>query len=289
MIKCSVVIPAFNSAETIGRTLAALLAATRVPDEIIVVDGYSSDKTVEIAEQFGALVILNEKRHVAAARQLGTINAKYDVVAFTDSDCIPENDWLERIYNNFQQDSLLCGTGGKVVLSRPRNDIQHFSAQIFETIMQFPQERLFVSEKKMQGAFPGANCAFKRESIINAGGFRDFFSNHAEEIDLFWRLSDMGEKLLFDPEIVVEHLDYADSIKRLIIANFNYGIAGTKLAKFHFGNQIDLKLYKVLLKSIFFAINPFSSNKSEIFRVIQISSFITGKIYGSIRYKIINL
>jgi glycosyltransferase involved in cell wall biosynthesis len=289
MIKCSVVIPAFNSAKTIGLTLKSLLDAARVPDEILVVDGCSSDDTVEIAKKFGVRVILNEKRHVAAARQLGTINAKYEVVAFTDSDCIPARDWLERIVNNFEKDSLLNGTGGKIVLSKPRNRIQEFSAQVFEVIMHFPGERIIVNEKKMNGAFAGANCAYKKESILAVGGFRDFFSNHAEEIDLFWRLVDKKERLLFDPEIIVEHLDYAHSMGRLITANFNYGIASTKLAKLHLGNQIDLKLYKLLLKKILLTINPFSNDKTGLLHVTQIIAFITGKIYSSIRYRTINL
>lgn len=289
MIKCSVVIPTLNSAKTIGLTLKSLLDGARLPDEIIVVDGCSSDDTVEIAKRFGARVVLNEKRHAAAARQLGTVNAKYEVIAFTDSDCIPAVEWLERIANNFEKDPMLNGTGGKIVLSRPCNNIQKFSARVFEIIMQFPDKRIIVNEKKMPGAFPGANCAYKKESILSAGGFRDFFSNHAEEIDLFWRLIDKKERLLFDPEIVVEHLDYAHSIRRLITANFNYGIASTKLAKLHLGNQIDLELYKLLLKSIFLTINPFSKDKTGFLHVTQITAFITGKIYSSIRYRTINL
>lgn len=65
-MKISVVIPARNSARTVGATIEALLAGERQPDEIIVVDGCSIDDTVAVAERHGARVVMNNKKHAAA-------------------------------------------------------------------------------------------------------------------------------------------------------------------------------------------------------------------------------
>lgn len=285
----SVVIPARNSAGTIADTLKALGSGERQADEIIVVDGCSSDATAEVARDFGARVVRNEKRHVAAARQLGTEHARHDVIAFTDSDCQPAADWLARLADRFRSDPSLCGVGGKVVPSPPRNFIQEYSARVFEQIMDFPRAPTLVKTRGMKGSFAGANCAFRRESILAAGGFRDAFSNHAEEVDLIWRLIGREAKLLFDPSIVVEHSGYADTIGRLVKVNFNYGIASTKLAVHHIGWQADWKLYSLMSRSALAAASPFSSDRWAALRALQLLSFISGKLYSSVKFKTINL
>ena len=94
MLTISVVIPARNAAETLGRTLSALRANTIQPQEILVVDGLSSDGTGEIARDCGCRLLDNPLRHTAAARQLGLAVARSRIVAMTDADCVPASDWL---------------------------------------------------------------------------------------------------------------------------------------------------------------------------------------------------
>lgn len=285
----SVVIPARNSAKTLAATLAALQSGERQPDEILVVDGCSSDPTATIALCYGARVVDNPKRHVAAARQIGTEAARSEVVAFTDSDCRPAADWLSRLAAHFEADPELAGVGGTIVLTQPRTTIQAYSAHVFESIMRFPEEPTLVTRKGMQGSFAGANCAYRRDAIMAVGGFREMFTNHAEEIDLFWRLVDRKARLLFDPAIAVEHLEYADTLKLLIRANFNYGIASTKLAKQHIGWQVDLKLYWLVLRSLACALCPSCHDRWAMLRLVQLISFITGKLCASIRLRTINI
>jgi glycosyltransferase involved in cell wall biosynthesis len=288
-MRYSVVIPARNSARALGTTLDALFAGSRQPDEILVIDGCSHDGTPDVARRRGVPVVVNEKRHVAAARQLGVTTATGDVVAYTDSDCIPSPDWLQRIAARFDEYPDLDGIGGRVFLATPRNEIQRYSAEVFETIMQFPERELFVTRKGMAGSFAGANCAYRKQTLLAAGGFRDEFTNHAEEIDLFWRLIDRGAQLLFDPLLRVEHLEYADSLSRLVLTNFNYGFASTKLAKYHIGPQIDLRLYGVWLRSAAATVNPLRRDPWAPLRCLQIGSFIAGKICSSALLRTFNL
>lgn len=288
-MRYTVVIPARNSRRTIESTLLAVLNGDRRPDEILVVDGCSIDDTAAVAARLGVRVVNNPQKHVAAARQLGTTEANAEVIAFTDSDCIPEPGWLSKIAGHFEADPNLAGVGGRVVLSQPRNKTQAYSAHVFEAIMQFPDETMLITTRAMRGTFAGANCSYRRDSILAVGGFREFFSNHAEEVDLFWRLIATRAKLLFDPGIVVEHLEYADSLKRLVKANFNYGIASTKLAKMHIGRQINLGMYRLALASLLCSVNPFCTDKWARLRLLQTSTFIVGKLYASAKFRTINL
>lgn len=288
-MRYSVVIPARNSARTLGSTIDALRNGTRQPDEILVVDGCSTDQTVALAKQRDVRTLDNHKKHTAAARQAGVLSGGGDVIAFTDSDCVPALDWLERIAGHFESDPKLDGVGGKVLLSAPRNEIQRYSAHVFESIMKFPDREMLITRKGMSGSFAGANCAYRKDAIQRIGGFRDEFSNHAEEIDLFWRLIDGGAKLLFDPAIAVEHLEYADSIGRLAMTNFHYGFASTKLAKHHIGWQIDTALYVAWLRSFASLLNPWRRDPWAGLKCLQIAMFIAGKICSSIVLRTVNL
>lgn len=83
----SVVIPTFNSAETIARALSSVLAQTRPPEEVIVVDDGSSDATLEEVADFPFVqVILQENAGPARARNRGLLAAHESYVAFLDAD-----------------------------------------------------------------------------------------------------------------------------------------------------------------------------------------------------------
>ncbi|WP_211589807.1 glycosyltransferase family 2 protein [Microbispora sp. H11081] len=83
----SLVVPCYNAAKTLRLCLESVLAQTRLPDEIVVVDDASTDGSVEIAEELGCRVVrLPENRGVSAARNAGIDATKGDLIFFLDSD-----------------------------------------------------------------------------------------------------------------------------------------------------------------------------------------------------------
>ena len=74
------------------------------------VEGQSTDKTVENARQFPVKVVYDNYRTRAGACQIGVENAKGEFVAFTDADCILEKSWLENIIKVFNERYI--GVGG---------------------------------------------------------------------------------------------------------------------------------------------------------------------------------
>ena len=83
-LSVTVIVPALNEAESIGRVLAAIPAGD--VDEVIVVDGGSSDTTVAIARASGASIVHEPRRGYGRACAAGVVAAKGDVVVFIDAD-----------------------------------------------------------------------------------------------------------------------------------------------------------------------------------------------------------
>ena len=85
-IKVSAVIPAYNSASFISRTIESAMAQTYPMTEIIVVDDGSTDRTAEVAERFPVRVIRRRNGGPGAARNTGIQAASGEWIAFLDSD-----------------------------------------------------------------------------------------------------------------------------------------------------------------------------------------------------------
>jgi len=111
MNKISVIIPIKNEADKIERFLEAVFNQSFEPHEVIVVDGHSTDKTVENAMKLPVEVVYEDHGAVGGARQVGVDNAKAEFVAFKDADCIPETSWSEDLMVKFSNDIVGDGRG----------------------------------------------------------------------------------------------------------------------------------------------------------------------------------
>ena len=131
IMKISVVIPALNEEKLLPKTLASLNQQTRKPDEIIVVDASSTDKTAMLAKDAGAIVISIPKKTIGYSRQQGLFKATGDIVATTDADAILPPDWIERIERALTKPGVVGYFGGFRVIDGPKlysfyiNRIQH--------------------------------------------------------------------------------------------------------------------------------------------------------------------
>ncbi|MEM1554102.1 MAG: glycosyltransferase [Thermoproteota archaeon] len=101
--KISVVIPTFNEEKYIEKLLISLCNQTipREDYEIIIVDGGSTDRTIEICKKYADKIIMQETPTVGGARNDGVKNAEAELVFTTDADCIVTPDLLERIISDF--------------------------------------------------------------------------------------------------------------------------------------------------------------------------------------------
>lgn len=110
--RISVVIPCYNEEAYLAKTLKSLRSQTYQNYEIVVVDNNCTDRTVEIAKDYGARVVKESVPGVCAARQAGSSAAKAEIVVSTDADTRFAADWLETIaasFNNNPNQVAVCG------------------------------------------------------------------------------------------------------------------------------------------------------------------------------------
>ena len=111
--KVSAVIPVYNEEGNIARCIEGLLNQTHPPDEIILMDDCSTDRTVEIASQYPVTIhtFENRIRSIAASRAKGTYLAKNNIILSTDGDTVLAPDWIEKALEALEPDDVIAVTG----------------------------------------------------------------------------------------------------------------------------------------------------------------------------------
>jgi glycosyltransferase involved in cell wall biosynthesis len=113
----SVVIPVLNAEDFVEECLASVLRSR--PAEVIVVDGRSTDRTLEIAARFGVRTLSDEGAGVAAARMLGVREATQPQVALIDVDIVLPDGALERLLAEFREGGYNALQAGLDSISGP--------------------------------------------------------------------------------------------------------------------------------------------------------------------------
>ena len=106
-MKVSVVIPAYNEEKYIAKCLQSLLNQQEKPDEIIVVNNNSKDKTVEIAKSYHVRLLHESEQGMIPARNRGFNEALYEVIARTDADSVVPVTWISTIKKNMVDEKVV--------------------------------------------------------------------------------------------------------------------------------------------------------------------------------------
>lgn len=108
----SLIIPCYNEAALLPACFAAIQAQTVPPDEILVIDNNSTDKTAKIARKYpGVRVIRERQQGLIPSRNRGFNEAKGDILARIDADARIDPDWVERIKHHFEHEPIDGITG----------------------------------------------------------------------------------------------------------------------------------------------------------------------------------
>ncbi len=197
----SVVVPAFNASKWIETFMVGLstLSKSVFNYEIIIVDDGSTDNTAElIHQQIKAHQLSDVLCHTqanagpAGARNQGVRLAQGEIVVFLDCDCVVEPDWLNNLIAPFltdTNDQKLIGVEGKTIADdAPKTPLDHYV------------------ENPNGGFYWTCNIAFKRQTLLDIGGFDEGFPwPSGEDIDLAHRIQQHGT-IAFAPTAVVRHL-----------------------------------------------------------------------------------
>lgn len=199
----SVIIPVFNNAEGLKTCLKALENQTYLKSlyEVIVIDNGSDKDIKEVVSQFGQAFAAYENQPGSYfARNKGLSLAKGDVIAFTDSDCIPALDWIEKGVAHLLQ-APNCGlVAGKIELFF-KNPDQPTAVEYFDSIMMgFPQKQ-FVEESQYGAT---ANL-FTFKSVIDKVGVFDRTLKSSGDREWGQRVFSTGYQQIYADDVCVAH------------------------------------------------------------------------------------
>lgn len=217
--KISVVIPVWNEADKIQQCLAAVFSQSLKSYEVIVVDGHSTDETVEKIEKFPVKIFYENSNSIACARQIGVENAKGDYIAFSDADCIPDKEWLSNLVKEF--DDGIVGVGGpsKNVGDSLWERSINLAMDTFLGGARTLQAR-FIRDRRFVRSIGGFNSIYRRQDILKVGGLNTSLPG-GEDLELNKKLSKIG-KLLYTPRAVVIH-HHSWTLGKFAKKMFRYG------------------------------------------------------------------
>ncbi len=223
-MKISIIIPAYNSAKTVGHVIEACRQLIYPDKEIIVVDDGSTDSTVGIASRYGTQVTIIRQPHMgmSSARNAGWRAATGEICFFTDSDCMPRSDVLALLAPHFKKQNI-GAVGGTYDIANPQKPLARL---IHEEI--FFRHRFMPSYVDFLGSF---NCAYRKAALEQAGGFSEGHEMSAGDVnDLPARLLASGWKFTFEVRAAVAH-HHETSLYRYLQKQFSYAVWRVRLLK----------------------------------------------------------
>jgi glycosyltransferase involved in cell wall biosynthesis len=190
-----------NEADSIDEFLRSIEQQTRIPDELIIVDGGSNDGTIDTIQQFtksnklNIRLIVEPGCNIAQGRNIAVKNAVFCVIASTDAGCTLEKDWFENITRPFSEDSTVDVVAGWYEPDA-RSDFERVSAA-----WEFYRKERVI---KNPGVFlpSGRSIAFKKSCWEAVGGYPEHLAT-AEDTLFDLRLKEKGFKFMFAPDAVV--------------------------------------------------------------------------------------
>ena len=284
----SVVVPVYNAEDTIEECVSSLLKLDYPEDriELVFVNNASTDQTLEILRRYSQKIKLlyEGKKGAAAARNKGVLNSSAEIIAFTDSDCQVDKNWLKNIVSPLQ-DVGIGAVGGRILSKRPYNKIEKFGEEIHDhdkAINEFKPPYVITM-----------NWASRRSVLMDLGLFDEAFIR-GQDVDLSRKIIKAGYTFFYQPEAVIYHSNERTfsglfsegylhgfwSVKHLKKWNDYVGQSGHR--------KFNIKTYKDIIRSLIDYLKGQDRDNNICYFVFNTGKKI-GKLFGSIRFLYIDL
>ncbi len=206
----SVIVPAFNAAQTITACLEALTSQsgfTPQEYEIIVVDDCSADDTAVLCQAYPIQFLQHPvQKGAGAARNSGLKIARGALICFTDADCVPTPTWLQALTAPFADPGI---DGGKGIYATHQKEL----VARFVQLEYEDKYKLLATQPRIDFIDTYA-AAYRRQVLQENNGFDERFT-YLEDQELSFRLAARGYQLVFQPTAVVYH-QHSDSLKKYL-------------------------------------------------------------------------
>ncbi len=212
----SVVVCAYNAADTLEDCLSSLDRLNYPRYEVIVVNDGSRDATAAIASRHPNVKLITTKNNgLSTARNVGLAAATGTIVAYTDADVRVDEDWLSYLVQPFLRSDVVAVGGPNVV---PVDD--PWMAQCVARAPGGPTHVLF--DDRIAEHVPGCNMAMRKDALVAIGGFNPIYLRAGDDVDVCWRLQGAGGTIGFAPAAHVWH-HHRPSIRAFWRQQIGYG------------------------------------------------------------------
>ena len=219
--KVAIVILNWNGINYLRDFLPPIMASTWPNLDIVVGDNGSSDGSLEfLRTEYPAIKIIENKANYGFTggynRVLTQVRADYLILLNSDVEVLPN--WIDPVITLMESDEQIAAAAPKIRSYHQKTHFEHAGAAggfIDKLGYPFCRGRIFyeIEEDKGQYDVPGeifwatgAALFIKKKYWDISGGFDETFFAHMEEIDLCWRLKNMGYKVMYCPQSVVYHV-----------------------------------------------------------------------------------
>jgi glycosyltransferase involved in cell wall biosynthesis len=195
-LNISVIVCAHNEARYLPACLHSLLAQTRRPDEILVINNASTDETSAVAQQIPYVRVVDEPRKgLVVAREAARRRSSGEILVYVDADCRAPLTWLSRIEGRFLRDPAL------VALSGPYRYYDwdwwgRFLVRAYDMTLAPGTQVLVKHVLRIGSILYGGNFAVRRRALDQIGGFDTSIDFHGEDTNLGRRLFAIGKVAL---------------------------------------------------------------------------------------------
>ncbi len=191
-MKVSLVTTVLNAREHVVGFLASLADQTRPPDEVIVVDGGSTDGTLEVLRDAEGIRLIEEPgASIARGRNVAIAAAAHDVIAVTDADCELDPAWLERLLAPIE-------AGADVAMGAYRPVTETFLHRCLAAV-NLPDPTEWDEATFMPSS---RSIAFRRSAIEAAGGYPEWLEI-GEDMYVDHRFRELGLDMRLARDAVV--------------------------------------------------------------------------------------
>jgi len=197
--KVSVIVCSYNGGQTLEACLCSLKKIDYPSYEVIVVDDGSTDNTKEILEMHPWVkTIHQDNQGLSVARNIGAAASTGEIIAYTDSDCMADPDWLFYLVGTLLSGDY-AGVGGPNISPPAENWLQACVA----AAPGGPSHVLLTDI--VAEHIPGCNMAFHRWAFDRIGGFDPEYRKAGDDVDFCWRLQQENFVIAFSPAAIVWH------------------------------------------------------------------------------------
>lgn len=238
-LKVSVIMPSYNSRDTIAKSLTSLLEQDSLePYEVIVVDSTGDDTPEMVTRAFPSVqvVAIKERKFCGAARNIGVSKARGEILALTDADCIADRNWISEIIRAHASDCPVIG--GEIDNGNPESYVGW--AYYFSTLTQWMPG----TPRGLMRDIPTTSLSIKRWAFEKYGPFLE--TNYSSDTSFNWQVVSGGQMLLFEPSIKVSHINPTrlfGVLKRAFVRGFHFALVRTQAEKLSSKQRIAYALF----------------------------------------------